>query len=86
MSIDKKSNGQRRVGAALKNKLTGAPWWRPLQINIPSRRRLHHHRLPHYRNIFSPNDNLGCPDYKRTKLFWPSATQEYQTATPQLPE
>jgi len=52
----KNSNGQRRGGAALKNKSTGAPGWRPLLINIPCRRRLHHQRLPHHRSIFSPSN------------------------------
>jgi len=34
--MTKNSNGQRRGGAALKNKLTGAPGWRPLLINNPA--------------------------------------------------
>jgi hypothetical protein len=34
----KNSNEQCRWDAALTNKLTGAPGWHPLQINIPSRR------------------------------------------------
>ncbi len=52
------SNGQRRGGAALKNKSIGAPGWHPLLINIPCRRRLHHQRLPHHRNIFSPSNTV----------------------------
>ena len=36
--LTKNSNGQCRGDAALPNKSTGAPGWRPLQINIPSRR------------------------------------------------
>jgi len=84
----KNSNGQRRGGDALTNKSTGAPRWRPLIINNPAaddystiacciiEASSAHHMMT--------KGGLS-PDYKRTKLIWPSATQEYQI-TPQLPE
>jgi hypothetical protein len=50
------SIGQCRGGAALKYKLTGAPGWHPLLINIPCHRGLHHQHLPHHQNIFSPSN------------------------------
>jgi hypothetical protein len=52
------SNGQRHGGAALKNKLTGVPGWHPLLINITCHRQIHHQRLPHHRNIFSPSNAI----------------------------
>jgi hypothetical protein len=79
----KNSNEQRRGGAALKNKSTGAPGWRPLIINNPAaddyskiacriiKASSAHHMMT--KGGLSPN-------YERTELIWPPATQEYQMA------
>ena len=90
------NNEQRHDGTALKNKLTGAPGWRPLLINIPCRRRLHHQCLLHHRSIFSPSDVANydtttkgglSPDLRgnRTSSGHPPP-KNIRRITPQLPE
>ncbi len=54
--LTRNNNEQRHDGTALKNKLTGTPGRRPLLINIPCRRRLHHQCLLHHQSILSPSD------------------------------
>jgi len=78
----KKSNGQRRGGAALKNKSTGAPGWRPLLINNPAADdySIIACRIIKASSAHHTTTKGGLsPDYERTKLIWPSTTQEYQT-------
>ena len=70
-------------GAALKNKSTGAPGWRPLLLNNPA---ADDYSIIACRIIEASSAHHTMtkgglsPDYKRTKLIWPSATQEYQMA------
>jgi len=73
----KNSNGQCRGGAALKNKSTGVPGWRPLIINNPAADdysiitcRIIEASSAHH---MTTKGGLS-PDYERTELIWPSAT------------
>jgi hypothetical protein len=77
------SNGQRRGGAALKNKSPGAPGWHPLLINNPvaDDYSIIACRIIEVSSSHHMMTNGGLsPDYERTELIWPSTTQEYQTA------
>jgi len=84
----KNSNVQHRGGAALKNKLTGVPGWRPLLINNPA---AYDYSIIACRIIEASSAHHTMtkgglsPDYERTELIWPSATQ-LSDGTPQLPE
>jgi hypothetical protein len=73
----KNCNRQRRGGAALKKKSTGAPGWCPLLINNPA---ADDYSIIACRIIEASSAHHTMtkgglpPDYERTELIWPSAT------------
>ena len=87
--LTKNSNGQRRGGAALKNKSTRVPGWRPLLINIPSRR----HNIINVCCIIKASSAHHTttkggpyPNHERSKLIGPSTTLKISDGTPPHPD
>ena len=72
----KNCNGQRRGGAAFSPLLMNNPAADDYSIIVC--------RIIEATSAHHTMTNKGglSPDYKRTELIWPSATQEYQTALP----